>query len=45
MQYILPQVEFAAPVWAPWMAEEKRVLERVQQQAVKKDIRSERTHI
>ena len=27
-------MEFGAPVWAPWTAEEKQVLEREQQQAV-----------
>ena len=35
MQYVRPHVEFAAPVWALWTAEDRQVLERVQQQAVK----------
>ena len=35
MQYVRPHVEFAAPAWVPWTAEDKLVLERVQQQAVK----------
>ena len=35
VQYVRPHVEFAAPAWAPWTAEDKQVLERVQQQAVK----------
>ena len=35
VQYVRPHVEFAAPAWVPWTAEDKQVLERVQQQAVK----------
>ena len=35
VQYVRPHVEFAAPAWAPWTVEDKQVLERVQQQAVK----------
>ena len=35
VQYVRPHVEFAAPAWAPWTAEDRQVLERVQQQAVK----------
>ena len=35
VQYVRPHVEFAAPAWVPWTAEDKLVLERVQQQAVK----------
>ena len=35
VQYVCPHVEFAAPAWVPWTAEDKQLLERVQQQAVK----------
>ena len=35
VQYVRPHLEFAAPAWAPWTEEDKQVLERVQQQAVK----------
>ena len=34
VQYVCPHVEFAAPAWVPWTAEDKQLLERVQQQAV-----------
>ena len=34
IQYVRPHLEFATPVWAPWTAGDKKVLEQVQITAV-----------
>ena len=33
-QYVRPHLEFAAQAWSPWTAQDKEVLEKVQQRAV-----------
>ena len=35
VQYVRPHLEFAVQAWSPWAAQDKEVLERVQQRAVK----------
>jgi ribonuclease P/MRP protein subunit RPP40 len=34
-QYVRPHLQFATPSWAPWLAGDKEVLEKVQEKAVK----------
>ena len=35
VQYVRPHLEFSTQAWSPWTAEDKQVLERVQQRAVR----------
>jgi len=34
-QYVRPHLEFCTQVWAPWNEEDKQILEKVQQRAIK----------
>jgi hypothetical protein len=34
-QYVRPHLEFSTPAWAPWLAGDREVLEKVQEKAVK----------
>jgi ribonucleases P/MRP protein subunit RPP40 len=34
LQYVRPHLEFASPVWSPWLEADKEVLEKVQRKAV-----------
>ena len=34
IQYVRPHVEFASPVWWPWLEQDIQILERVQKKAV-----------
>ena len=34
VQYVRPHVEFASPVWSPWLEQDIQTLEKVQKKAV-----------
>ena len=35
IQYVRPHLEFASPAWSPWLEADKKILEQVQEKAIK----------